>query len=1410
MENYLTNLKGLPATLGGYNASLFETTTGIKNVSKLMRAFNKLPASEHQNFSASISATNKNLGSYLSGLKGADASLGGYMGSLALASIKTIGLKVATIGLNTALSMGVSLLISAAITAISAWINRSENLAKKAEEASEKIKSLNDTFKTNQKTITDSSKRFAELAQGVDILTGKNITLTPQDYEEFLSLSNEIAEIFPALSRVYDDNGNAIVQLSGDVDTIVGSLQNLIEAERELTNSEISDGLSTIFDNVKSKSSQNSKTLKELKAEKKSLQNALKIIESPYFSSDFAKATFEGFIQVYNEDPIILDDYEKAYEDFLQELNIPFQKTPYESTIDDNAIKVPCGLTLKISPSDVDIQQAEKSISENVEKLKEKYSKEITSLDNQISIINQQEAANWSNLTNSISSWLSTDPSYKFMNNTMQAAVQQMISNLSWSSMEEIDSWKKAQDYIQKNILSIFQGANRIEVSAAFDSAFDFKSQFQNGEITLSQYYEKLQALKDLIKGFDPETKKSIELIFTVTSPEGKTTDEMAEDIQKMLAKDEDKEKVKHLTYEQLEIASSLNIDDAALTSWTELLNRISEEKKKLDAERKKPVNILNANKDSIDNFQSSISALSDAYDKIRNGASSSDMVDLFQEFPQLANKTDHLDEAIKTLAEEELYNLLALCSDMPDDFKHWLIDIKNKAFDTNEVLLPLSDAFSSLKSNASLLNKANAEITEGFSVETLQSMVSAYGDSIDEAAAKYSTGLMTGEDLFKVLEECYKKDINNYNKSIHQKLFNDSEYYSSIISNENSRIIELANAYGIDYSNWTTLQKAKLQSEASLVEKLNRLWGNYYNIFFDDNGYASVEFTGPTNFQGGDLSPGYEIIEQHNALMAEFNRPLDLNYDGILTDWKSIANETENAGKSAANYTSTLDDALKKLDAKMDAAAIDFSVYLNSRLALIQKYYDQGKITADQYYDYLGSCYEKQLSYMDKVVSAVTRRFDQEIDSINETIDSIEKQNEALEKQKEDYEKTITAVSDYYQLLIDNKQASIDGLEEQNDGLEDLISKYDTVLNVVQEVFTAEQDAMRAEQDAIQEKIDALQKANEEKEKQLSLEKSQYALEQAQRMKTRKVYDKETGQYVYKQDYSAIREAKESLDALETQAAIDAYQKEIDSIQTGIDGLEEKRKAWEESSKAYDKAQDEQAAKEIFGDNYKEYILNSSPGDIAKFQQDYTSAKSQVDANKAKIDAYNQEIKSYQDSQKQWNDMTADIEKNINQQIANMILGSDWQKEINEGRFIDFDEFKLKYLEIDAQLNSNQALIDSYTEKAEYYQHLKDQWGALSQSYENSTNDQIAKMFLGENWESDVLNGRLETLSDFQTTYTKIQSNLAQIAWNTANEQIRAAKEAEKGGYGKTKIFEFQLTYFFSALAFRNTINSF
>ena len=99
-----------------------------------------------------------------------------------------------------ALSFGISFAISKVVEVIDKLIvtekERQEELqemASKAEEAKSNIESLTSSMRDNAKTVNDVKDRYAELSQGVDNLSNKNISLSTSEYEEFLDLTNQLS-----------------------------------------------------------------------------------------------------------------------------------------------------------------------------------------------------------------------------------------------------------------------------------------------------------------------------------------------------------------------------------------------------------------------------------------------------------------------------------------------------------------------------------------------------------------------------------------------------------------------------------------------------------------------------------------------------------------------------------------------------------------------------------------------------------------------------------------------------------------------------------------------------------------------------------------------------------------------------------------------------------------------------------------------------------------------------------------------------------------------------------------------------------------------------------------------------------------------------------------------------------------
>ncbi len=252
--------------------------------------------------------------------------------------------------------------------------------------------------------------------------------------------------------------------------------------------------------------------------------------------------------------------------------------------------------------------------------------------------------------------------------------------------------------------------------------------------------------------------------------------------------------------------------------------------------------------------------------------------------------------------------------------------------------------------------------------------------------------------------------------------------------------------------------------------------------------------------------------------------------------------------------------------------------------------------------------------------------------------------------------------------------------------------------------------------------------------------------------------------------------------------SALDAidrvYDKEIDRIQAIIDGLKDANderdrtlaleKAKYELEKAYNSR-----LKKLYVEG-RGYIYDVDYDAIKDAQSSYDDAELDL-----KTSELQKQIDALNDFKSKWDDVKNAYKYNIDEMNATALLGHDFQQTILNNNILDVENFKNQYVVIQQQINSNEALINSYNEKIEYYNALKEQWQSITSEYENQQGELLAQQYFGADWEAGILNGRISMLNDFKNDYISIQQAIANAAWASANEQIRAAKEAEKAAAG-------------------------
>ena len=617
-------------------------------------------------------------------------------------------------------------------------------------------------------------------------------------------------------------------------------------------------------------------------------------------------------------------------------------------------------------------------------------------------------------------------------------------------------------------------------------------------------------------------------------------------------------------------------------------------------------------------------------------------------------------------------------------------------------------------KNGKSLSNLGNTKLDEiQDSLSSAMSTIESYQDSIYSLEQIMSESVTAGSDEFSAHAAVIAEDLYNIiqtggemadtvagtlgtstaeiAQSLTENVSNQEIACQAIMANTNGAISNMSSSIGELFN---IIGAAISNFKVDISFGIKSIDWKSVNVFGKKLSFPEIQF---------ELGASGESLDMIGSALSAFGESIASNYDSQKlsiedfyfgnTDaakdrnYTPSSNITENYGKkldeirgsskssmeaTEKDWKEHLDQCLELYQAELDAGLIGFESFLSKSNTLIEEFYHDGKISAKEYYDYVKKMLETQKGVYDKVLSAVTKRFDREIDLIQDSIDAIEKQNEALEKQKDEY---------------------------------------DTILSVVDGVYEKEIENIRSQQNAIQDTIDALQEENDERKFALQLEQAKWELYKAQTQRTKKVFN--GTEFIYDTDKDAIRDAQENLADLTLEQTVDGLEKEKDALDAVIEELEYYRDIWSEISGIREKSENEQLAIALWGEDYEQLILSNRTSDI--------------------------------------------------------------------------ENFKNNYISIQDQINDNQTLIDSYNEKVEYYEKLKDQWSSIADAYENAMEEQYAAMVLGASWESDVLSGRLDVLNGFKNEYIAIQNAITEAAKSSAQAQAAAQNISSTSSGGST-----------------------
>ena len=395
-----------------------------------------------------------------------------------------------------------------------------EEISAAADEAVSRIDEIKSATTEMADVVKNASSSFAELSKGVDMLTGENLYLDNEDYQEFLSISNQIADLFPTLPRVYDANGNAIVNLGTDAESVAASLNELYEQQKRINDLEIVDELPAIFKEAQASSREYALSILDLEKEYEALKKEQEYYTGGGFQKDVDEilGRFHGLPD--NEAELgfsinIMDEaeYKKELDRItktLKSLDVDFDYEELPS-IDESFVA-----TFTISDDELDT--AMEHNADAVQAVINDVTAQTNKAYEALEVERRKQEATWNQFAANLSSVLNVELQSYAMEDQAQNAVRSMVGNINWQELVDegiISTGEKgfdqAMDYIRDHAIRLVNAMPQ-EISAALQNKLDFES----GKIDYDEYKETAQQFLDIFaEGFDEADYNDLEDILS-------------------------------------------------------------------------------------------------------------------------------------------------------------------------------------------------------------------------------------------------------------------------------------------------------------------------------------------------------------------------------------------------------------------------------------------------------------------------------------------------------------------------------------------------------------------------------------------------------------------------------------------------------------------------------------------------------------------------------------------------------------------------------------------------------------------------------------------------------------------------------------------------------------------------------
>lgn len=491
VKDYAASLDGAAISMDKYEqaskSAALQTmaqSNSFKSGIMILDDYNKKTKEQRVEMSKMTELSGSNVGTYLSGLKGADATIGGLAKTTALTTAKTIAMDAAFgIAQGGLMALG-SIAIDFAINGLMSIINRASEVKEAVEDATQSFENNKKQLNDSKQSFADAAQTYAELSSGVS-RTGENLSLSASQYNEYTEAVNAIADMTPSLVAGYDAQGNAILTTKGNVEQLTQAYNDLIVAENnKLLNGDGEDygGLSDISEDL-------ANDVKSLSDQKRVADSIQEIFDSGSIDAESIRSNIRNTVKTTAG--AVREELEAAGKEVEGiDLSLP------TFLWDDKK----------------SAEYLSKAFQQYPDVLRGMVSDYETALDSSVSEMRDAMSAHMETMFLTDQYANLDDNAYAMASSIVNGIDSAMIAQLNTSGGSDA-----VMAYVD-DIMSAFNAAMTDTQRQQFEDAFNLSDTFQEGEISLGEYKKQLDDVSAMIDSLNvsDDVKNQLKLSLNV------------------------------------------------------------------------------------------------------------------------------------------------------------------------------------------------------------------------------------------------------------------------------------------------------------------------------------------------------------------------------------------------------------------------------------------------------------------------------------------------------------------------------------------------------------------------------------------------------------------------------------------------------------------------------------------------------------------------------------------------------------------------------------------------------------------------------------------------------------------------------------------------------------------------------